>query len=63
MKNSINPIILASRKDLEKLLFEDDHPILSGWRHSMVGKELQGLLQGDFSLTLNKGNVIIEPSN
>jgi len=58
--NSLNPMILASRKELEKLLFgEADNPILSGWRYSMVGKELEGLLQGQFSLTLKEGSVLI----
>ncbi len=58
--NSLNPIILAGRKDLEKLLFdEEDNPVLVGWRYSMVGKELQGLLQGQYSLTLKEGDVLI----
>jgi len=59
-ENSLNPMILAGRKDLEKLLFdEQDNPLLLGWRYSMVGKELQGLLQGQYSLTLSEGNVLI----
>ena len=59
-ENSINPSILANRKDLEKLLCdEQDNPILSGWRFSMVGKELQELLQGQLSLSLEENNVII----
>ncbi len=59
-ENSLNPMILASRKDLEKLLFdEQDNPVLLGWRYSMVGKELQGLLKGQYSLTLKEGDVVI----
>jgi len=59
-ENSLNPMILAGRKDLEKLLFEEeDNLILSGWRYSMVGKELQGLLKGQYSLTLKEGSVLI----
>ena len=59
-ENSINPSILANRKDLEKLLCDDvDNPILSGWRYSMVGKELQALLQGQIFLSLKENNVII----
>ncbi len=59
-ENSLNPMILASRKDLEKLLFEEkDSPVLIGWRFSMVGKELQGLLKGQYSLTLKEGDVLI----
>ncbi len=62
-KNSINPAILASRKDLEKLLFDGEdasNPILMGWRFSMVGEELQGLLQGQFSLSLKDNSVVID---
>lgn len=59
-ENSLNPMILASRKDLEKLLLEDDeNPILFGWRYSMVGKEIEGLLQGHYSLTLKEDDVLI----
>lgn len=48
-ENSLNPAILATRKDLEALLFneEEDCPLLHGWRYSMAGKELVGLLKGD----------------
>ncbi|MCK5828902.1 MAG: ribonuclease D [Methylococcales bacterium] len=60
-ENSINPMILASRKELEKLLLseESDSSILQGWRYSMVGKELQGLLKGRFALSLDSGSVAI----
>lgn len=59
-ENALNPIILATRKDLEKLLFEEqDAPVLRGWRYSMVGKELQGLLHGQYSLTLKEDHVLL----
>jgi ribonuclease D len=60
-ENSINPTTLASRKDLEALLLSgDDNTVLQGWRCNMVGKELQALLQGQFSLRLDAGRVSIE---
>ncbi len=60
-ENSLNPTILASRKDLEKLLFnEADIPLLHGWRFSMVGEELQQLLQGQFSLAVNNGDILFK---
>ena len=48
-ENSLNPTILATRKDLEVLMFNDEEgcPLLHGWRYSMAGKELVGLLKGD----------------
>ena len=59
-ENSLNPMILASRKDLEKLLSEEEESsLLLGWRYSMVGKELQGLLNGHYALTLNTENVFL----
>lgn len=62
-ENSLNPIVLATRKDLEKLIFgEDDVPLLHGWRYTMVGEELQCLLDGRCSLNLSKDNVVINKS-
>lgn len=59
-ENSINPTLLGSRKNLEKLLFnDDDNALLQGWRYSMVGQELQGVLQGQYKLTLDEAGVII----
>jgi len=58
--NEINPNNLASRKDLEKLLQDDqDSLVLKGWRYQMVGKELIDLLQGHHTLTLNAGKLSI----
>ncbi|TPQ27023.1 ribonuclease D [Methylomonas koyamae] len=59
-ENSLNPVILASRKDLEQLLFGDeDCLLLQGWRYNMAGRELQGLLNGDYSLSLKPEGVVI----
>ena len=59
-ENSLNPMILASRKDLESLLADEEGShLLHGWRFSMVGKELQDLLRGDYSLTLNSTEIIL----
>jgi ribonuclease D len=50
-ENSLNSTILATRKDLELLMFsEEDSPLLHGWRYSMAGKELVGLLKGELLL-------------
>ena len=59
-ENSLNPMILASRKDLESLLLnEGNNSLLLGWRYSMVGKELQGLLQGKYTLRLNANEIVL----
>ncbi|MGZ8191561.1 MAG: ribonuclease D, partial [Methylococcaceae bacterium] len=57
----LNPSILASRKDLEVLLFDDDDecPLLHGWRFSMAGKELVGLLKGELLLGIEADRLAI----
>jgi len=65
-ENSLNPSILASRKDLEQLLFKEDDedcPLLQGWRYSMAGKELVGLLAGRSLLGINEGKITISPQH
>jgi len=52
-ENALNPIILATRKDLEALLLGDDACLLlHGWRYSMVGQELQAILQGKLTFAV-----------
>ena len=63
-ENSLNPVILATRKDLEQLLFgEDDCLLLQGWRYNMAGKELQGLLRGQYTLSLTPDSVLIHQTS
>ena len=61
-ENALNPIILATRKDLDVLLFNDDDDcsLLHGWRFKMAGRELVGLLKGKLSLGIesDKLNII-----
>ncbi len=59
-ENSLNPIVLATRKDLEKLIHGDkDNPLLHGWRFTMVGEELQCLLDGRCLLKLSPETVFV----
>ena len=60
-ENSLNPSILASRKDLEVLLFNDDDecPLLHGWRFTMAGRELVGLLKGELFLGIESEKLAI----
>ena len=60
-ENALNPSILASRKDLEHLLTDDDKdcPLLHGWRFSMAGKELVGLLAGELLLGIDAEKLAI----
>jgi ribonuclease D len=60
-ENSLNPTILASRKDLEALLFngDDECPLLHGWRFTMAGRELVGLLKGKLLLGIESESLAI----
>lgn len=60
-ENSLNPSILASRKDLEDLLFDEEEecPLLHGWRYNMAGKELVGLLKGELMLGIESDRLAI----
>ncbi len=60
-ENALNPSILATRKDLEVLLFNDDDecPLLHGWRFTMAGRELVGLLKGKLLLGIESERLAI----
>jgi len=60
-ENLLNPVILATRKDLEVLLFNDDDecPLLHGWRYEMAGRELVGLLKGELLLGIQADRLAI----
>jgi ribonuclease D len=60
-ENSLNPAILATRKDLEDLMLttDGDCQLLRGWRYSMAGKELLGLLQGQLFLAIEANKLTI----
>jgi len=60
-ENSLNPVILATRKDLEGLLLDDqESPLLHGWRYSMVGQELQHLLQGKILISIDQSTLQVQ---
>ncbi len=60
-ENSLNPMILATRKDLEVLMFNDDEecPLLHGWRFKMAGQELVGLIKGQLLLGIESDRLAI----
>ncbi len=60
-ENALNPTILASRKDLEELLSngDDECPLLHGWRYTMAGKELVGLIKGELLLGIDSDKLAI----
>ncbi|MBE0418473.1 MAG: ribonuclease D [Coriobacteriia bacterium] len=56
--------LLASRTELEQLAGgeRDETPLLEGWRRSIVGDELLRLLDGELTLRLDEGRLVVEES-
>ncbi|MDY0088526.1 MAG: ribonuclease D [Coriobacteriia bacterium] len=54
--------LLASRDELEQLAGgeREDMAVLEGWRRSIVGEELLRLLDGELTLRLEEGRLIVE---
>lgn len=61
-ENGVAVPLLASRADLERFAAgeRDESPLLEGWRRSMVGEELLGVLDGTVSLRIGDGGLVIE---
>jgi ribonuclease D len=60
-ENALNPAILATRKDLETLMLkgDDDCSLMHGWRYSMAGKELLGLIEGSLYLGVDVDKLVV----
>jgi ribonuclease D len=59
-EHAINPAVLATRKQLERLVSADaDVEILHGWRRKLVGERLQALLAGELSLSVRDGKLVL----
>lgn len=60
-EQSITPIAVASRKDIERLVRgETGIALLQGWRKQIVGNSLVEFIQGQLALTANSQQLIIE---
>ena len=60
-QNSLNPSVVAGRKDLEQFLEEPDRsPLLQGWRKEMVGDELIAVLRGELQLAITDGRLQVK---
>lgn len=56
--------LLATRDDLERFAAgeREGHPLSEGWRHSIVGAELEAILDGQSSVSVNSGRLQIVPT-
>ena len=63
-QNSLNPAVLATRKQLEMLLLGDtDSAVMQGWRKQLVGRQLLEFLNGDLKLCIRDGRLTIDESS
>jgi ribonuclease D len=60
IEHALNPAVLGSRKQLERLVSGDtDVDIMHGWRRKLVGERLQALLNGELSLSVRDGKLVL----
>jgi len=61
-ENNLSPSILATRKDVEKLLTGEGQPaLLQGWRRHIAGRILEDILAGQQVLKIQDRKLQIEP--
>ncbi len=59
--NNLNPAVLATRKQLEKLVLGDQQSaVVQGWRKKLVGEQLQAFLCGDLKLCIQDGRLAVD---
>jgi ribonuclease D len=57
-EHTLNPAVLASRKQLEQLACgAQDSEVLHGWRGRLVGRQLQALLTGELGIYVRDGAI------
>ncbi|AAU91577.1 ribonuclease D [Methylococcus capsulatus str. Bath] len=61
IEHTINPAVVASRKDLEELLESPDGAkVLHGWRRALVGNDLRAFLAGKAMLRTKGGRLTFD---
>jgi ribonuclease D len=62
-ENSLNPAVLASRRQLEQLLVDPGtSELMQGWHRRLVGERLQALLDGELALRVAAGEIVLTGS-
>lgn len=57
--------LLATRDDLERFAAgeREGHPLSEGWRHSIVGAELEAILDGRSAVSVDSGRLRVVPTD
>jgi ribonuclease D len=62
-QHQLSPMAIATRKELEKLVRgEPDCVLLEGWRNSLAGNSLIGVMRGEQRLELQQGSLRLVPA-
>jgi len=60
IEHALNPAVLATRKQLERLVCGDTEvDIMHGWRRKLVGERLQAMMSGELSLSVRDGKLVL----
>jgi ribonuclease D len=60
LENSLNPAVLASRKQLESFVTGNrDTGVMQGWRRKLAGERLQAMLDGELVLKVSAGKLTL----
>lgn len=63
-EHGVAATLVATRPDLESFAEGDaESPLSSGWRHALVGAEIEGLLRGEIVLGVSGGEIFVAPSS
>lgn len=62
-EHGVAPSLFASRDELERFASGDrtGHPLTTGWRHSLVGAELEAILDGRVTVSVADGQLVLTP--
>jgi len=62
-EHGVAPSLLASRDELERFAGgeRETSPLSSGWRHTLVGAELEDVLSGHMCVGVRKGRIAMGP--
>ena len=62
-EHGVAPSLFASRDELERFAGgeRNGHPLTVGWRHALVGAELEAILDGRVCVTIADGQIVLTP--
>lgn len=63
-EHDVAPSLFASRDELERFAGgeREGHPLTSGWRHALVGAELEAILDGHVCVAIENGHLKLTPA-